>query len=69
MLVLVCTRVPTHLQTTPLLRSRARARRYGNLADQALKLTHRQRIEKFNTMLANLSEHHDVPKVGNAGMG
>jgi hypothetical protein len=43
--------------------------RYTKLADKVFELSHRQRIEKFNTMLANLSEHHDVPKVGNAGMG
>ncbi len=28
------------------------------------QMTHRQRIEKYNNTLANLSEHHDVPKVG-----
>jgi hypothetical protein len=43
--------------------------RYSKLADKVFKMTHRQRIEKFNTMLSKLSEHHDVPKVGNAGMG
>ena len=26
--------------------------------------THRQRIEEYNNNLANLSEHHDIPKVG-----
>ena len=33
------------------------------------KVTHREKINQFNQYLANLSEHHDVPKVGNAGMG
>merc|ERR1711971_226778 len=28
------------------------------------KMTHRQRIEKYNIDLSNLSEHNDVPKVG-----
>eukprot|EP01083_Nonionella_stella_P157610 511861_1 len=31
---------------------------------QQSKMTHRQRIEKYNNNLANLSEHHDIPKVG-----
>mmetsp|Transcript_53131 Transcript_53131/g.88059 ORF Transcript_53131/g.88059 Transcript_53131/m.88059 type:complete len:141 (-) Transcript_53131:201-623(-) len=26
--------------------------------------THRQRIEDYNSTLSNLSEHHDIPKVG-----
>lgn len=26
--------------------------------------THRQRIEEYNNNLADLSEHHDIPKVG-----
>ncbi|GJP44100.1 hypothetical protein CLOM_g3504 [Closterium sp. NIES-68] len=26
--------------------------------------SHRQRVEDFNKYLANLSEHHDIPKVG-----
>ena len=30
---------------------------------QSMK-THRQRIEEYNTNLSNLSEHHDIPKVG-----
>ena len=33
------------------------------------KVSHREKINQFNQYLANLSEHHDVPKVGNAGMG
>ena len=33
------------------------------------KLTHRETIDQYNNYLASLSEHHDVPKVGNAGMG
>merc|ERR1712228_1131667 len=28
------------------------------------EMTHRQRIEKYNNDLADLPEHHDVPKVG-----
>jgi len=26
--------------------------------------THRKRIEEYNQYLANLSEHHDIPRVG-----
>ena len=32
-------------------------------------VTHREKINQYNSYLASLSEHHDVPKVGNAGMG
>lgn len=32
-------------------------------AKQASK-SHRQKVEEFNQYLANLSEHHDIPKVG-----
>ncbi|KAL2926556.1 Protein FAM32A [Bienertia sinuspersici] len=28
------------------------------------KESHRDRIQKFNSYLANLSEHYDIPKVG-----
>lgn len=28
------------------------------------QMTHRQRIEQYNNNLAELSEHHDIPKVG-----
>lgn len=31
--------------------------------------SHREKVNDFNNLLASLSEHHDVPKVGNAGMG
>jgi len=29
-----------------------------------MKLTHKERVEKFNTDLSKLSEHYDIPKVG-----
>lgn len=32
-------------------------------------VTHREQVNEYNKYLASLSEHHDVPKVGNAGMG
>ena len=28
------------------------------------QMTHRERIEEYNVNLSNLSEHHDIPKVG-----
>ncbi|XP_020424799.1 protein FAM32A-like isoform X3 [Prunus persica] len=28
------------------------------------KKSHRDRVQEFNHYLANLSEHHDIPKVG-----
>merc|ERR1719273_1595443 len=34
-----------------------------HIKQQSMK-THRQRIEQYNTNLSNLSEHHDIPKVG-----
>jgi len=37
--------------------------------EDMLKKTHRQRIDEYNEKLASLSEHHDIPKVGNAGLG
>jgi len=47
--------------------------RINNVQTKKMKLyvnqSHRARVEEFNMYLANLSEHHDVPKVGNAGLG
>ena len=34
-----------------------------------LETSHREKIDKFNAKLAALSEHHDVPRVANAGLG
>uniref|UniRef100_A0A6B2LPE6 Protein FAM32A n=1 Tax=Arcella intermedia TaxID=1963864 RepID=A0A6B2LPE6_9EUKA len=31
---------------------------------KAVQKSHRQKVEEFNTKLANLSEHYDIPKVG-----
>ena len=31
--------------------------------------SHRERVEAFNKYLTDLTEHHDMPKVGNAGLG
>ena len=31
--------------------------------------SHRDRVEAFNKYLTDLTEHHDMPKVGNAGLG
>jgi protein FAM32A len=36
---------------------------------QNVKTGYRQKVDKFNSYLESLSEHHDIPKVGNAGMG
>ena len=44
-----------------------------NLEDKKMEklvtTSHRERVEAFNKYLTELSEHHDVPKVGNAGLG
>ena len=34
-----------------------------------LETSHREKIDKFNAKLAAMSEHHDVPRVANAGLG
>lgn len=39
------------------------ARERERVAKQAMK-SHRERVNEFNAYLANLSEHHDIPKVG-----
>ena len=31
---------------------------------QKVGKSHRERIAEYNTKLSNLSEHHDIPKVG-----
>lgn len=31
---------------------------------KAIKQSHREKIEKFNEYLANLTEHYDIPRVG-----
>lgn len=42
----------------------ARKAREAERIKNQLKLTHRQRMEKFNQHLASLSEHFDQPRVG-----
>jgi protein FAM32A len=39
------------------------AREKERVAKMAAK-THRERVNEFNAYLQNLSEHHDIPKVG-----
>ena len=48
---------------------RARAKREDELMRKSAALSYREKVDKFNNYLESLSEHHDVPKVGNAGMG
>ncbi|CEM40139.1 unnamed protein product [Vitrella brassicaformis CCMP3155] len=42
----------------------AQEKRAKDRADKRIELSHRQRIEKFNEQLGQLSEHFDIPKVG-----
>lgn len=42
---------------------RVRAREEARLKAQAQK-SHKDRVREFNEYLTNLSEHHDIPKVG-----
>lgn len=34
-----------------------------------IKTTHRDRIEKFNLMLGQMTEHNDIPRISAAGNG
>ena len=43
--------------------------RLEKLAEKATRITHREKIDQFNEKLASMSEHHDVPRIANAGMG
>merc|ERR1711971_257319 len=38
--------------------------RQASLIQDSIQMTHRQKIEKFNNYLGNLSEHYDIPRVG-----
>ncbi len=48
---------------------RAREAREEQRMRKSASLSYREKVDKFNNYLESLSEHHDVPKVGNAGMG
>lgn len=41
-----------------------RKKRFDDKVDQELKITHREKLEKFNKNLSQLPEHFDIPKVG-----
>jgi len=43
---------------------RAQRARERELVKAKVTKTHRQRIEEFNQLLANMSEHYDIPRVG-----
>mmetsp|Transcript_23203 Transcript_23203/g.51103 ORF Transcript_23203/g.51103 Transcript_23203/m.51103 type:complete len:115 (-) Transcript_23203:77-421(-) len=42
----------------------AKAQREAEALGRELKLTHREKMERFNEHLSKLSEHFDIPKVG-----
>jgi len=42
----------------------AQREREKDLVQSKITKTHRQRIEEFNKMLAGMSEHNDIPRVG-----
>lgn len=52
---------PTSAQKTFQL---AREKRGNQRINEAIKYTHRQRMDKLNAHLGSLSEHFDIPKVG-----
>ena len=52
---------PTTAQKTFQL---AREKRGNQRINEAIKYTHRQRMDKLNAHLGSLSEHFDIPKVG-----
>ncbi|KAL4435369.1 hypothetical protein ABPG74_022852 [Tetrahymena malaccensis] len=41
-----------------------RKKRFDEKVQQELKITHREKLEKFNKGLSQLPEHFDIPKVG-----
>jgi protein FAM32A len=41
-----------------------RKKRLLTRVQDRMKLTHKERVEKFNTDLSRLSEHYDIPKIG-----
>ncbi len=41
-----------------------RKKRIKGRVEERLKLTHKDRVEKFNNDLNKLSEHYDIPKIG-----
>ncbi len=40
------------------------AKREKESASKAASKSHRERVNEFNAYLQNLSEHHDIPRVG-----
>lgn len=40
------------------------AKREKEMAAKMAAKSHRERVNEFNAYLQNLSEHHDIPKVG-----
>eukprot|EP01116_Phalansterium_solitarium_P007774 TRINITY_DN20693_c0_g1_i1.p1 TRINITY_DN20693_c0_g1~~TRINITY_DN20693_c0_g1_i1.p1 ORF type:complete len:110 (-),score=44.41 TRINITY_DN20693_c0_g1_i1:289-618(-) len=42
----------------------AQARRQEKVVKKMSEKSHKQKLEDFNKYLSNLSEHHDIPKVG-----
>ena len=40
------------------------AKREKERVSKAASKSHRERVNEFNAYLQNLSEHHDIPKVG-----
>jgi protein FAM32A len=40
------------------------AKRERERVAKAASKSHRERVNEFNTYLQNLSEHHDIPRVG-----
>jgi protein FAM32A len=43
--------------------------RASEAASTAVSKTHREKVEEFNALLDNLTEHNDIPRVSAAGNG
>lgn len=43
--------------------------RAAESARKQVQETHREKVEKFNSRLANLTEHNDIPRISAAGNG
>lgn len=42
----------------------AQEKKIGKSAKQLASRSHREKIEEYNTKLAKLTEHNDIPRVG-----
>eukprot|EP00631_Chrysoreinhardia_giraudii_P002836 CAMPEP_0197424104 /NCGR_PEP_ID=MMETSP1170-20131217/24686_1 /TAXON_ID=54406 /ORGANISM="Sarcinochrysis sp, Strain CCMP770" /LENGTH=122 /DNA_ID=CAMNT_0042951577 /DNA_START=14 /DNA_END=380 /DNA_ORIENTATION=+ len=61
--------VDEELTDAQLRHHRRRAEKEKEEIKQAVKTSHREKIEDLNNKLANLTEHNDIPRISAAGNG